>query len=63
MSAKLEKLRELVNNSHRIVAFTGAGCSTESGLADFRGPDGLYDKMGTTATISTEMVSIVPSFV
>lgn len=62
MDNKLEKLRELVNKAQRIVALTGAGCSTESGLPDFRGPDGLYNKMGTTDPLSTEMVSIVPSF-
>ena len=26
---KIERLREMVNESRRIVAFTGAGCSTE----------------------------------
>lgn len=35
---------QLVDNAHNIVAFTGAGISTESGLADFRSPGGLWDK-------------------
>ena len=39
---KIERLREMVNESRKIVAFTGAGCSTESGIPDFRSTDGLY---------------------
>ena len=35
-------LKELVANSSRIVFFGGAGVSTESGIPDFRGVDGLY---------------------
>ncbi len=40
----LEKLQEMVTNSHRIVFFGGAGVSTESGLPDFRSVDGLYNQ-------------------
>ena len=39
---KIERLREMVNNSQNIVAFVGAGCSTESGIPDFRSTGGLY---------------------
>ena len=39
---QVEQLQQLVNQSRRIVAFTGAGCSTESGVPDFRSVDGLY---------------------
>ncbi|MBQ9894967.1 MAG: NAD-dependent protein deacylase [Ruminococcus sp.] len=39
---KIERLREIVNNSKRIVFFGGAGVSTESGIPDFRSVDGLY---------------------
>lgn len=35
-------LRQWVRESHRIVFFGGAGVSTESGIPDFRGVDGLY---------------------
>ena len=37
-----EKLKEIIDNSHRIVFFGGAGVSTESGIPDFRSADGLY---------------------
>ncbi len=40
--AKLETLRQWVKSSKRIVALTGAGISTESGIPDFRSVDGLY---------------------
>ena len=33
---------ELIRRSRRVVALTGAGISTGAGLADFRGPQGLY---------------------
>ena len=35
-------LQDMVNSSRRIVFFGGAGCSTESGIPDFRSVDGLY---------------------
>lgn len=38
----IEKLREIIHSSHRIVFFGGAGVSTESGIPDFRSADGLY---------------------
>ena len=41
---KIRRLQEMVNDSRSIVAFTGAGCSTESGIPDFRSVDGLYNQ-------------------
>ena len=40
----IAKLREIVENSQRIVFFGGAGVSTESGIPDFRSVDGLYNQ-------------------
>lgn len=40
----IELLKEMINSSKRIVVFTGAGVSTDSGIKDFRGKDGLYSK-------------------
>lgn len=42
LSDPLEKLAEMVRRSGRIVALTGAGISTESGIPDYRGPNGLW---------------------
>ena len=39
---KLDTLREWVAGARRMVFFGGAGVSTESGIPDFRGTDGLY---------------------
>ena len=42
MSDAVETVRQWVNGSARIVALTGAGISTESGIPDFRGPKGVW---------------------
>lgn len=41
---KIEMLKNWIQESERIVAFTGAGVSTESGIPDFRSQDGLYSQ-------------------
>ncbi|MFX0005745.1 MAG: NAD-dependent deacetylase [Promethearchaeota archaeon] len=43
---KIRKLAKLILNSNNIIALTGAGMSTESGIADFRTPgEGLWEKV------------------
>ena len=44
MDDKIQKFKELVNESNNIVFFGGAGVSTESGIPDFRSKDGLYNQ-------------------
>jgi len=39
------KLGDLISNSRAILFFTGAGISTESGIADFRSPGGIWSKI------------------
>ena len=40
----IRQLATLLACARRIVAFTGAGISTESGIPDFRSPGGVWDK-------------------
>ena len=42
--AKIAQLRELIENSKKIVFLGGAGVSTESGIPDFRSGDGIYNQ-------------------
>ena len=39
-----EKFKEVLEKSTRIVGFTGAGISTESGIPDYRSQGGIWDK-------------------
>ncbi len=37
-----EELNQYIKKANNIVVFTGAGISTESGIPDFRGPQGIW---------------------
>jgi NAD-dependent deacetylase len=39
------RLREWLEDARRLVIFTGAGMSTESGIPDFRSPGGVWSRM------------------
>jgi NAD-dependent deacetylase len=41
---RLEEFSRLLDISKRVVVFTGAGISTESGIPDFRSPGGVWTK-------------------
>lgn len=40
----IERLKDAIGSARRIVAFTGAGISTESGIPDFRSPGGIWSR-------------------
>jgi NAD-dependent deacetylase len=44
MEHDLTALAKLIDTASRIVLFTGAGISTESGIPDFRSPGGIWTK-------------------
>jgi NAD-dependent deacetylase len=40
----IERVRKWIDGAQRVVVLTGAGISTDSGIPDFRGPQGLWTK-------------------
>jgi len=42
--AKVDELRRMIAEANNLVAFTGAGISTESGIPDYRSPGGVWTK-------------------
>ena len=44
MDHDVAALRRLIENARRVVVFTGAGISTESGIPDFRSPGGIWTR-------------------
>jgi NAD-dependent deacetylase len=39
-----ETVANMISNAHKVIVFTGAGISTESGIQDFRSPGGLWQQ-------------------
>ena len=44
LDKRIKTLAQWMFEAKRLVVFTGAGISTESGLPDFRGPDGIWTR-------------------
>ena len=44
MSKNIESLWEAIAESEKVLVLTGAGISTMSGIPDFRGSQGVYQK-------------------
>lgn len=44
LESRIDTLVEWMFEARRLVVFTGAGISTDSGLPDFRGPDGVWTR-------------------
>lgn len=44
MDVKIDRLKEIIAVSGRLVAFTGAGLSAESGIPTYRGSNGIWTK-------------------
>jgi NAD-dependent deacetylase len=53
LSRRIGVLAQWMYESRRLVVFTGAGISTESGLPDFRGPDGLWTRKAKGLPVET----------
>ncbi|OGP75121.1 MAG: sigma factor regulator FecR [Deltaproteobacteria bacterium RBG_16_50_11] len=44
MEGQIERIAQWIVSSKRVVVFSGAGLSTESGIPDFRSPGGVWDR-------------------
>ena len=42
---EIDRAAEVLRSAEQVMVFSGAGLSTESGIPDFRGPDGLWTKV------------------
>ena len=47
---RIDTLARWIEAAQYLVIFTGAGISTESGIPDFRGPDGIWTRQGKGLT-------------
>ncbi len=50
---RVSDARDLLGAAERVVVLTGAGISTDSGIPDFRGPNGLWTKDPGAEKLST----------
>ena len=44
MAGRVAEVAGWLRSAHRVVVLTGAGISTDSGIPDFRGPNGVWTK-------------------
>ncbi|MBU2547551.1 MAG: hypothetical protein KKB20_03985 [Proteobacteria bacterium] len=48
----IDKAAEMIRSRGRVMAFTGAGVSAESGISTYRDPGGLWDRYGSEGMLS-----------
>jgi len=53
MKAGVAEVRRWIDAAQRVVVLTGAGISTDSGIPDFRGPQGVWTKNPAAEKLST----------
>ncbi len=59
LAERLAPVAKLMAPSRQMVVFTGAGISTESGIPDYRGPNGVWktNRIPTASTVPTDQAS------
>src|SRR4051812_38043164 len=53
MDPEVARARDMVRDAKAITVLVGAGCSTDSGIPDFRGPNGVWTKNPGAERMST----------
>lgn len=62
LEERIKKLAQWMFEARYLVVFTGAGISTESGLPDFRGPDGVWTRQEKgLPPITRPFISVEPN--
>jgi len=57
MEHQIDKACQMIRQAHKVYVLTGAGISTESGIPDFRSPNGgLWEKIDPMEALSTEIL-------
>ena len=59
MERTIASIVDIILRSRRIVVFTGAGVSTESGIQDFRSPGGLWGTPGNSTKQLIECENVI----
>ncbi len=54
---EIKKLKEAINKANKIVIFSGAGLSTNSGIPDFRSANGIYNEKVQANVTPEEIIS------
>ena len=58
LEEEIDRVRGWIEEAQRVVALTGAGISTDSGIPDFRGPDGVWTKNPEAEKMATLQIYV-----
>lgn len=62
MNDVIDKLKEIISKSKSLVAFTGAGLSSESGIPTYRGTNGIWGKYDPSKYANYDYFITDPSY-
>ncbi|CAF0942408.1 unnamed protein product [Rotaria sp. Silwood1] len=64
LKIKLDQFEQMIRQSRHTVVISGAGISTDAGIPDFRGPNGVWtlEKRGEKPSFNTSFDKAVPTY-